>query len=154
MEPISSRNTPLEIYHGVPKGWSKTELLSLHIELGGTYSINCAEAKEPGAPSWMPDRYNWLQYRETLREIAKGIKQSDTACIEIAIRYIELDYFGSYSGFIKARFARLIKSQQLSSTQKSRLTKHFQFLIKNKQCFEEFKEYNKLRKKLQQPEHA
>jgi hypothetical protein len=148
MDRISSRNIPLEIYHGVPKGWSKSELVSFHKSLGGTFSIDSAEATEPGAPSWLPDRYNWLQYRETLRGIAKGIRTGDPACIELAIRYIELNYFGSYSGFIRARFARLLKSQQLSKLQISRLSSHFEFLIKNKQCFEEFKEYNKLRKKL------
>jgi hypothetical protein len=148
MERISSRNIPLEIYHGVPNGWSRSELVSLHKSLGGTFPIANIEATEPGAPSWMPDRYNWLQYRETLRGIAKGIKSSEPACVELAIRYIELNYFGSYSGFIRARFARLLKSQCLSKAQIARLNKHFEFLIQSNQCFEEFKEYNKLRKKL------
>src|SRR5690554_4263181 len=80
MERISSRNIPLEIYHGVPKGWSRPELVSIHKSLGGTFPIAAVEATEPGAPSWMPDRYNWLQYRETLRGIAKGIKAGDSAC--------------------------------------------------------------------------
>lgn len=148
MERISSRNIPLEIYHGVPKGWSRSELVALHESLGGIFPIAAVEATEPGAPSWMPDRYNWLQYRETLRGIAKGIKAGEPASIELAIRYIELNYFGSYSGFLRARFARLLKSQNLSKKQITRLKKHFEFLIKNKKCFEEFKEYNKLRKKL------
>ena len=148
MERISSRNIPLEIYHGVPKGWSRSELVATHKSLGGSFAIASLEATEPGAPSWMPDRYNWLQYRETLRGIAKGIKAGESACVELAIRYIELNYFGSYSGFLRARFARLLKSQNLSKTQISRLNTHFEFLIQNKQCFEEFKEYNKLRKKL------
>lgn len=148
MERISSRNIPLEIYHGVPNGWSRLELVALHKSLGGVFPIASIEATEPGAPSWLPDRYNWLQYRETLRGIAKGMKTGEPACIELAIRYIELNYFGSYSGFIRARFARLLKSQNLSKTQISRLNNHFAFLIKNKQCFEEFMEYNKLRKKI------
>jgi hypothetical protein len=85
-----------------------------------------------------------------LRGIAKGMKQNDPACVELAIRYIELNYFGSYSGFIRARFARLLKSQKLSAVQVLRLNNHFEFLIEKSQCFEEFKEYNKLRKKLQE----
>lgn len=148
MERISSRNIPLEIYHGVPKGWSRSELVATHKSLGGTFPIAAVEATEPGAPSWMPERYNWLQYRETLRGIAKGIKAGESACVELAIRYIELNYIGSYSGFLRARFARLLKSRSLSETQASRLNKHFEFLIQNKQCLREFKEYNKLRKKL------
>ncbi len=154
MERISSRNIPLEIYHGVPKGWSRPELVELHKSLGGTFPIAQIEATEPGAPSWMPDRYNWLQYRETLRGIAKGIETSEPACIELAIRYIELNYFGSYSGFLRARFARLLKSQSLSPSQISRLECHFQFLIKNRQCFEEFREYNKLRKKISEHKNS
>lgn len=148
MEHISSRNIPLEIYHGVPKGWSRSELVTLHKALGGIFPIADLEATEPGAPSWMPDRYNWLQYREALRGIAKGIKSGEAACIELAIRYIELNYFGSYSGFLRARFARLLKPHNLSKSQMSRLKNHFENLIKNKQCFEEFKEYNKLLKRI------
>jgi hypothetical protein len=144
MERISSRNIPLTIYHGVPNGWSRSEVVAIHKSLGGTFQIAATAATEPGAPAWMPDRYNWLQYRETLRGIAKGIKVGESACVELAIRYIELNYFG----FLRARFARLLKSQNLSKTQISRLTKHFEFLIQNKQCFDEFKEYNKLRKKI------
>jgi hypothetical protein len=148
MERISSRNIPLEIYHGVPKSWSRPELVALHKSLGGIFPIANTEATEPGAPPWMPDRYNWLQYRETLRGIARGMNAGEPACIELAIRYIELNYFGSYSGFLRARFARLLKSQSLSRPQISRLNSHFEFLIKSKQCFEEFREYNKLRKKI------
>ena len=148
METISSSNTPLEIYHGVPKGWSKAELIALHNMLGGTFAIEEEEATEPGAPSWLPDRYNWLQYRATLRRVAKGIKHEDPACIEIAIRYIELNYFGSYSGYLRARFAQLLKPQALSKTQQTRLKNHFDYLVKTKQCFPEFREYNRLRKQL------
>jgi hypothetical protein len=148
MERLSSRSIPAEAYYGVPKGWSRAEIISRHASLGGTFSISGKEASEPGAPSWIPERSIWLQYRETLREIAKGIQTGDSACIELAIRYIELNYFGSYSGFIRARFARLLKSQKLSKSQMFRLNKHFELLIKNKQCFQEFKEYNKLRRKI------
>lgn len=144
MDHRSYDTTPLEIYHGVPDGWTKEEILSKYLLLGGSRNIEPGEATEPGAPAWFPDRYNWLQYRATLYKIADGIKQSDMACIEIAIQYIELDYFGSYSGFIRARLARLLKNAQLSETQKTRLLSHIQSLRNNKQFLPEFKEYLKL----------
>ena len=148
MERISSKNIAFEIYHGIPKGWSCSELVEIHESLGGTFTIAPLEKIRPEMPPRIIHRYNWLQYIETLRGIAQGIKAGDPACVELAIRYIELNYFGSYSGFLRARFARLLKSQSLSKSQISRLNKHFEFLIKSNQCFEEFKEYNKLRKKL------
>ncbi|MDO6544684.1 hypothetical protein [Photobacterium sanguinicancri] len=133
---LSSSNTPLEIYHGVPKGWTKDEILNIYELLSGKKLNFEMEATELGAPSWLPDRYNWLQYRATLYKIADGVSEGDEACIEIAIRYIELNYFGSYSGFIRERFARLLKSQKLTRKQAIRLKRHFQMLIDNKQCFE------------------
>ena len=82
-----SSTTPLEDYHGVPEGWSREEIIASHKSLGGNFSITPPEATEPGAPTWLPNRYNWLQYRATLYKIAEGIKASDQACIELAIRY-------------------------------------------------------------------
>lgn len=97
----SSHTIPLEVYHGVPKGWSKDEIINEHRSLGGKVSISGKDATEPGAPAWLPDRYNWLQYRETLYRVHEGVKANDSACIELAIRYIELNYIGSYSGYIR-----------------------------------------------------
>jgi len=81
----TSQNTPLNIYHGVPSGWSKAEIVSLHKSLGGFFDIDSGSESEPGAPSWMPDRYNWLQYRRVLYEVGNGVKRGDKDCIEIAI---------------------------------------------------------------------
>ncbi len=139
-----SQTIPLEIYHGVPKGWSKSEIISEHRNLDGTFSLNGVDATEPGAPAFLPDRYNWLQYRETLYRVNEGVKANDSACIELAIRYIELNYIGSYSGFIKEKLARALKGAKLSGSQKKRQRTHFQNLIKNHECFQEFKEYKKL----------
>ncbi len=144
MQRKSSYNTPLAIYHGVPKGWSKNELLKTYKSLGGKFNINCDEVREPGSPTWLPDRYNWLQYRATMYKISEGVQAEDIACIELAIRYIELDYFGSYSGFIRERLARNLKNKSLNYKQKQRLHRHFQKLIDNKQYFQEVKEYRKL----------
>lgn len=144
----SSYNTPLEIYHGVPSGWSKEEIVAKYKALGGKGSIAPEEATEPGAPSWMPDRYNWLQYIATLHKIADGVSDADAVCIELAIQYIELNYFGSYSGFIRERLARLLKSKPLTYEQASRLKRHIQALRDNKECFEEFREYIKLDRRI------
>jgi len=148
MQHRSYDSTPLEIYHGVPAGWKKEEVIAKYLHLGGTGNIEPREATEPGAPSWLPDRHNWLQYRATLYMIADGIKQSDNVCIELAIQYIELDYFGSYSGFIRARLARLLKNADLSKAQSGRILSHIMLLRKNKQFLPEFKEYLKLEKRL------
>ncbi|MEZ7957179.1 MAG: hypothetical protein QMC23_00255 [Rubritalea sp.] len=111
---LSSSNTPLENYHGIPKGWSKAEILSTYHDLGGLNISKIPEATEPGAPSWLPDRKNWLQYRAAIQTIIKLVQASDPAAIELAIRYIELNYFGSYSGYLRERLARGLKQQKLS----------------------------------------
>ena len=148
MEHRCSSNTPLNIYHGVPVGWSKEEILNRYADLGGKSSIEPSEATEPGAPSWLPDRRNWLQYRATLYKIASGLRGNDSACIELAIQYIELDYFGSYSGFIRERFARLLKNNKLSCSQATRLKRHFQALRNNRTFLQEFREYKKLEERI------
>ena len=145
---LLSRHTPLVQYHGVPAGWSRAEMVARHRGMGGTYPIGAVEATEPGAPSWMPDRYNWLQYRETLYGIARGIKAGDLICVEMAILYIELNYFGSYSGYVRARFARLLKPAHLGKNQIARLKRCFDSLIGAKQFLPEFQEYNRLRRRL------
>jgi hypothetical protein len=145
-----SSNTPLAVYHGVPSGWDKEDIVQTYHELNGARRFNPPEATEPGAPSWMVDRYNWLQYRSALREIAKGLKAKDPVCVELAIRYIELDYFGSYSGFLRERFARLLKNSKLTFQQARRLKRHIQFLRDNNQMLGEFREYAKLIKRIQE----
>ena len=148
----TSSNIPIEAYHGVPEGWSKPEIVATYDALNGEFSIEVPEATESGAPSWLPDRYNWLQYRVTLHRVADGVRLGDPALIELAIRYIELNYFGSYSGFIKERLARALKSQSLSKSQNDRLKQHFRFLVANGQCFQEFKEYRKLLQHIERQE--
>ena len=135
---------PLEVYHGVPSGWLAEEITNTHQELDGTFDISVPEVTEPGAPSWFPDRYNWLQYREILFRVADGVRAKDKACIEIAIRYIELRYIGSYSGYIRARLSRSLKSALLSEDQKQRLKGHFLGLLKSGEHTVDFREYFKL----------
>ncbi|MFO6423572.1 hypothetical protein [Motilimonas sp. KMU-193] len=150
----TSSNTPLEIYHGVPEGWSKAEIISEYQSLGGTELADLPEATEPGSPSWLPDRQNWLQYRATIKEIAELVRVGDPAAIELAVRYIELNYFGSYSGFLRERLARALKQQNLTGVQCSRLLSHFSQLISERQCFTEFREFSKLAKRIKSRQNA
>src|SRR5688572_16683269 len=138
------KSIPLEIYHGVPKGWHAEEILAEHKRLGGKFDVHGPEAKEPGAPSWMPARYQWLQYRETLYRIADGARGNDFACAELAIRFIELRHIGSYSGFIRARLARALKHADLTEGQRLRLHNHFSSLFRRREWTQEFREYVRL----------
>ena len=140
----SSHTESLENYHGVPEGWSKKEILGEYANLDGQFSIDGPDATEPGAPAFLPDRFSWLQYRETLRRIGDGVRENDHGCIELAIRYIELNYFGSYSGYICARLARTLKNKEISTSQKNRLRESHRRRIDSKECFEEFSEIKKL----------
>jgi hypothetical protein len=135
---------PLEAYHGVPKGWYAPEIVVEHARLGGTHDIGGPEATEPGAPGWMPERNAWLQYRQTLYRIADGIRANDPACVELAVRYIELRYIGSYSGYVRSRLSRRLKHAALSEDQKQRLHRHFGGLLLDGERSIEFEEYFKL----------
>ena len=141
----------LDTYHGVPKGWAKAELIVAHRNLRGSFSLDGPDATEPGAPAWLPDRMNWLQYRATLYRIVEGIRANDPACIELAVRYIELRYIGSYSGFIRARLARALKGAQLTTQQTERLNKLFVSIVQNRDYTEEFAEYVKLWRRIASP---
>jgi hypothetical protein len=131
-------------YHGVPKGWSADILFGRHANLGGTYPISDFEIGKWAAPSFMTERYEWLRYRQTLYRIADGIRAKDAACAEMAIQYIELNYIGSYSGFIRARLARCLKHADLTKPQKRRLNTHFLKIIIERNYTGEFNEYRAL----------
>lgn len=139
---------PIEIYHGVPKGWAAREIVAAHAGMRGTFSIEGPEATEPGAPSWMPERYEWLQYRATLYRVADGVRAGDTACVELAIRYIELGYIGSYSGYIRAKLARRLVAAAIDERQKVRLNDHFFRLVTSRNYSEEFSQYVRLWKNI------
>jgi hypothetical protein len=132
---------PLEIYHGVPKGWNAAETIAEHQSLGGTCPIGGPNANEPGAPAWLPERDAWLQYRATLYRVADGLKEDDLACVELAVRYIELRYIGSYSGFIRSLLSRRLKHATLSAAQRQRLHEHFLQLVLDGERTEEFRHY-------------
>lgn len=132
---------PLAIYHGVPRGWRAHEIVEEHASLHPTHELVVPNATEPGAPCWLPERKEWLQYRAALYEVVEGISTGDPACIELAIRFIELRYIGSYSGFIRERLARRLANAPLSSDQKSRLHHHFEKLVLDQERTEEFRAY-------------
>lgn len=135
---------PLHIYHGVPKGWCAAEIVAEHERLCGQFDIRGPQATEPGAPSWLPERYEWLQYRATLYRIADGVRAGDAACTELAVRFIELRHIGSYSGFVRALLGRRLKHALLTEAQRNRLHAHFSTLVLNNDRSDEFSVYAKL----------
>ena len=149
MSPNGGRyRVPLDVYHGVPTGWTASQILDEHQTLGGTFDLTGPRATEPGAPAWLPDRDIWLQYRAMLYRVAEGVRTNDPACVELAVRYIELRYIGSYSGFVRARLSRTLKRASLTKGQKARLVAHFLQLIENGERTQEFREYLRLWRKL------
>ena len=145
---------PLEIYHGVPSGWRAQEIIEEHARLGGSFDLKGPDASEPGAPSWLPARYDWLQYRETLRRVAEGMVVGDAACVELAIRFIELRYIGSYSGFIRSVLSRRLKHCSLTQAQHERLHAHFSALVIAEDRCDEFRDYLGLWRRLVSPEQV
>ena len=144
----------LEIYHGVPSGWRAQEIIEEHVRLGGSFDLKGPDASEPGAPSWLPARYDWLQYRETLRRVADGMVVGDAACVELAIRFIELRYIGSYSGFIRSVLSRRLKHCSLTQAQHERLHAHFSALVIAEDRCDEFRDYLGLWRRLVSPEQV
>ena len=139
---------PIEVYHGVPQGWYAHEIVAAHKQLRGTFEVAGPEAIEPGAPSWMPERKAWLQYRATLKRVADGVRAGDAACVELAIRFIELNYIGSYSGFIRSKLARSLAKATFDARQKRRLNDHFLELVMTSNYSREFGGYIRLWKKI------
>jgi hypothetical protein len=145
------KSIPLEIYHGVPQGWRREQVLAEHARLGGTFDLRGPEAWEPGAPGWMPDRYGWLQYRATLRQLGDGVLAGDPACVELVIRYIELRHIGSYSGFIRSLLSRRLKHVVLSESQRDRLHRHFLGMVVEGNRTLEFRDYLRLWRRIITP---
>ncbi len=145
------KSIPLEVYHGVPIGWRRDQILAEHARLGGTFDLAGPEAGEPGAPAWLPDRHAWLQYRATLRRLGDGVLARDTACVELVIRYIELRHIGSYSGFLRSLLSRRLKHVVLTPSQKNRLHRHFLKLVVEGDRTLEFRDYLRLWRRIITP---
>ena len=135
---------PIEVYHGVPSGWTPEQILYQHKILRGSFPIDAPEPTEFGAPSWMTERARWLRYRQILYNVAAGVRAGDRACIEIAVRYIIFSYIGSYSGFVRSKLARALKGAPLTANQKHRLDAHFSRIVAERDYTQEFYEYRKL----------
>jgi hypothetical protein len=135
---------PSATYHGVPPGWRSSEIVEQHAQLHPAHNLTVPDATEPASPPWLPCRKEWLQYRAALYEVARGVADGDPACIELAIRFIELRYLGSYAGFIREKLARRLAHAQLTDSQKSRLHCHFEKLVLAQERTQEFRAYVKL----------
>jgi hypothetical protein len=130
------KDTSWEAYHSIPPGWSLDDVLAQSRALGGrlSYPANID-------PSWhRSPSVDWVVYRDTLYRISDGVGDLDPACIELAVRYVLLNFYGSYSGFIRARLARRLKHAPLSDCQKRRLNEHFLSLVVSRSYSKEFKQ--------------
>jgi hypothetical protein len=130
-------------YHAIPEGWDEDSLLAEYRRLNGSGSI------EPGAP--IVDPSPWRRYRHILYYIASAVGKGDLAGIELAVRYIELHYIGSYAGYIRALLARRLKHAPLSREQRTRLARHFYGLLEAEERCAEFSVYISLWRRIIAP---
>jgi len=125
-----------EEYHAIPGGWDEASIESAHKALGGKFDIH---------PTQVPDAYHpWLKYRQILYNIANGVRGNDAACVELAVRFIELHFMGSYAGYVRALLARRLKHAHLTDEQRERLNSHFIGLLQRHEHCHEFRDYLKL----------
>lgn len=137
-------NSPGPAYHAVPPGWSAEEIAARHRALGGVFPLEPQPAAAQAHPPYLTDRPRWLRYIATLRALVAGIRADDAAAVHLAVEYICLNYHGSYSGFLRARLARALKSAALTEAQKQALDAHFLALVETRNYAEEFRIYRKL----------
>lgn len=135
---------PWNVYHGIPVGWTKDDMVSAHRQMRGTYLIDSSFSMASGIREPTQEQLAWFDYRRTLYKIADGVRVGDRACIELAIRYIELRFIGSYSGFIRALLARRLKHVDLDTMMQERLIRHFEMIEANRDYTAEFRDYEKL----------
>jgi hypothetical protein len=138
------KNIPWHVYHGVPPGWRAEQIVEEHARLGGSFALGTPAPVEIESPYSVPEQKGWLHYRQTVRRLAEGIRAGDAACAELAIRYIELHYIGSYAGYLRARLASTLKHAALDGSQRQRLHDHFAALCLRGEQTHEFKEYFRL----------
>lgn len=139
-------------YQGVPPGWHAPEIVREHARLGGSFALEVPAPIEIPSPYAVPEQDGWLHYRETVHHLADGVRAGDPACVELAIRYIELHYIGSYAGYLRARLARALKHAPLEESQRRRLHQHFAGLCLRGEYTHEFGEYLRLWRRIIRPE--
>lgn len=135
------RQLTLAEYHGIPAGWRAEEIAATHAAMHGTFPITEIELGRWAAPAWMPEREAWLRHMAILNRIAEGVRADDAACVELAVRYIELHHIGSYSGYRRAKLARSLKHAALTELQKTRLNAHFLNRIRERDYTIEVRDY-------------
>lgn len=86
-------------------------------------------------------RNEWFKYRQVLYNVADGVRANDAACVELAVRFIQLHFIGSYAGFIRSRMARRLKHVSLTPEQRQRLHDHFFDLVVRDERTQEFRHY-------------
>lgn len=136
-----------EVYEPIPRGWKHWEIADRHRELGGTFEVKLTQDKLVPFWAFYAER-PWRASVEVLGQVCEGIKVDDQACIEIAIQYLELNHFASYSGHVRQRMASLLKNTYLSKTQKRRIIKWHLSLRQRREFLTEYREIYKLAKKL------
>lgn len=132
------------LYHGVPHGWHAAEIVAEHARLGGSFALAIPAPLEIRSPHALPEQDGWLHYRQTVHRLADGVRAGDGACAELAVRYIELHYFGSYAGYLRERLARALKHAALDPAQRRRLHAHFASLCLRGEHTHEFADYARL----------
>ena len=113
---------PAQVYSAVPSDWDVDALLAEHARLGGSYDIR------PLSRRWCDTPFG--SYRQVLDHIAEGLKANDSACVELAVRFVECRFIHSYSGYIRSRMARRLKHASFTNEQRQRLSAHFLALLR------------------------
>lgn len=144
MSSYQGQSIPPRIYYGVPGGWHADEIVLEHARLGGDFALATPAPVEIRSPHRLPEQEGWLHYRQTVHRLADGVRGGDAACVELAIRYIELRHIGSYAGYLRERLARALKHAPLDEAQRRRLHGHFATLCLRGEHTHEFGEYVRL----------
>lgn len=134
---------PADRYHAVPAGWTALEIQRMQDALRGRFPLDVPGADDPDGPAWTKDRKGWPMYLATLSLVIAGLRAGDPGCIEIALRYIELRYIGSASGYVRASMAKGLRQQAaaLDARQRRRLQEHFLLLLERGEHTHEFRHY-------------
>jgi hypothetical protein len=126
-----------EQYHTIPEEWDAPSVLVAHQAMRGTFDIGSTPRNAFGARGTTSYRAIWYN-------ISDGVRAGDSACVELAVRFIEEHLVVSYSGFARTRLARALRHAELSAQQRRRLSSHFLKLLETGNRCEEYSEYLKL----------
>ena len=125
-------HVPWDIYHEVPPGWTKAEMLIAHRNMRGEFSIDIGMNYRCASAPMSDECRRWHEYHETLQRVVKGARANDTACVELAVRYIEQRHIVSGSGYNRTRLVQSLKNADLLDQQKERLNRHFISIVEHR----------------------